>query len=171
MQNDIAQAQPQRYVTFTEDGELDGCYLQIPPDEHISRLIAIEEVQVNTWANYRANDARDGLELVPLQPAAVVPAARRITCLAFRNRFTVDEKVMIELAAADNPAGALDQRTQAARLRANMADVAAATFIDLDRPDTRAGVQLLEAAGVLGAGRALEILDGEVQADERPAGL
>jgi hypothetical protein len=104
--------------------------------------------------------------------AGQVPAQfRHITCLAFRNRFTEDEKVMIELAAIDNPGADMEQRRQSARLRANMADVAAASWIDLDRQDTRAGVQMLEDASVIGAGRALEILDAEVRPDERPAGL
>jgi hypothetical protein len=108
---------------------------------------------------------------IEARQAAVLQPTRRITCLAFRNRFTADEKVMIELAAADNPNAALEDRKQAARLRANMADVAAASFIDLDRPDTRAGVHLLEAAGVIDTGRALQILDAEVQPNERPVGL
>lgn len=91
-----------------------------------------------------------------------------ITRLAFRNRFTLAEKAAIELAALDDPAAPMPQRQQAAALRANQADLAAATFIDLARPDTRAGVQMLEAAGLLAVGRALEILDAPVQAAERP---
>jgi hypothetical protein len=41
--------------------------------------------------------------------------------------------------------------------------VNAATFIDLDRADTREGVQALETAGILTAGRALQILDDPIQ--------
>ena len=48
------------------------------------------------------------------------------------------------------------------------ADLAAATFVDLLRPDTRAGVQMLEAAGLLAEGRALEILDAQILPEERP---
>jgi hypothetical protein len=62
----------------------------------------------------------------------------------------------------------MPQRQQAAALRANLADTAAATFIDLLRPDTRTGVLSLEAAGLLAPGRALEILDTPVQPEERP---
>ncbi len=91
-----------------------------------------------------------------------------ITRLAFRNRFTLAEKAAIELAALDNPTAPMPQRQQAAALRANQADLAAATFIDLARPDTRAGVQMLEAAGLLANGRALEILDAPIQPEERP---
>ena len=92
----------------------------------------------------------------------------RITKLAFRNRFTAAEKVMMEIASLDNPAADMPARAQAAALRANQADLAAATFVDLARPDTRAGVQMLEAAGLLSPGRALEILDAPVTPLERP---
>ena len=55
-------------------------------------------------------------------------------------------------------------------MRRYLSKVNAATFIDLDRPDTRAGVQALEAVGILTEGRALEILDTPIDAQERPAG-
>ncbi len=92
----------------------------------------------------------------------------RITKLAFRNRFTSAEKIAIEFACLDDPAAPMPQRLQSAALRANQADLAAATFVDLLRPDTRAGVQMLEAAGLLPEGRALEILDAEIAPEERP---
>lgn len=93
----------------------------------------------------------------------------RITRLAFRNRFTGGEKVAIEFACLDGPAAPMPQRLQAATLRANQADLAAATFVDLAREDTRAGVQMLEAAGLLAEGRALDILDAPILPEERPA--
>ena len=74
----------------------------------------------------------------------------------------------LEIAALDNPAAPMPARAQAAALRANQADLAAATFVDLARPDTRAGVQVLEAAGLLAEGRTLEILDAPIVAGERP---
>ena len=92
----------------------------------------------------------------------------RITRLAFRNRFTAAEKVALEIAALDNPAAPMPARAKAAALRASQADLAAATFVDLARPDTRAGVQVLEAAGLLAKGRTLEILDAPIVAGERP---
>ena len=94
------------------------------------------------------------------------PPPRHITVLAFRNRFTQSEKIAIEIAALDNPAAAMPQRAQSAALRANQLDVQAANYIDLDRTDTRAGVQALEAATILAAGRALEILDAPIAAHE-----
>jgi hypothetical protein len=93
---------------------------------------------------------------------------QRVTVLAFRNRFTQTEKVTIELAALDVPSGTMPQRLAAATIRANLADMAVANFIDLDRDDTRAGVQAMESAGIIAAGRAVEILDAPIQDVERP---
>lgn len=92
----------------------------------------------------------------------------RITKLAFRNRFTSAEKVAIEFACLDDPAAPMPQRLQSAALRANQADLAAAAFVDLSRPDTRTGAQMLETAGLLAEGRSLEILDAQILPEERP---
>jgi len=106
-------------------------------------------------------------ELVPEAPEPPAPpAVRRITKLAFRNRFTAQEKVVIEIAGLDDPSAAMQVRAQAAAIRVNQADVSSATFIDLDRADTRAGVQALEAGGILSAGRAARILDDPIQSHE-----
>lgn len=92
---------------------------------------------------------------------------RHITKLAFRNRFTTVEKVAIDLAGIDNPSESMNIRQQSAMIRVAQADMAAASYIDLDRPDTRQGVIILESAGILSPGRALEILDTEVLEIER----
>lgn len=89
---------------------------------------------------------------VELQPV-------KITRLAFRNRFTMPEKIKLELASVDDPNATLDKRQMSALLRAYLDDVNASTFIDLNRPDTRAGVMALETYGILAQGRALEILN------------
>lgn len=91
---------------------------------------------------------------------------RWITKLAFDNRFTDNELIAIEMASIDNPNDTMTAREQAAGLRVNMKKVDRAKYIDLDRPDTRAGVQKIEAAGLLATGRAAEILDVEIQPDE-----
>ena len=100
---------------------------------------------------------------VPEQPA---PVFTKLTKLGFRGRFTQAEKTAIELASLDDPAAPMAQRQQAADIRVYLADVAAATYIDPQHPETRAGVQALEAAGLIGAGRALQILDAPIQAEE-----
>ncbi|MFC5551752.1 hypothetical protein [Massilia aerilata] len=65
---DLTEPQPHeaaRYVTYNEDGTLDGCYLQVPPEEHVDRMIVIDEELAPAWVNYRANEAREGIELAP----------------------------------------------------------------------------------------------------------
>ena len=86
----------------------------------------------------------------PHQPVAPQPV--KISRLAFLSRFTDAEAIGIDL----NSQGAT---VQAASLRRYMNKVNAAEFIDLNRADTRAGVQALEQAGLIGAGRAAVILD------------
>lgn len=96
------------------------------------------------------------------------PTPRHITEFAFRNRFTTAEKLAIEMASLDDPTNDIVQRQHAAVLRVYLADLRAAAFIDLDMPTTRAGVQDIEVMGIIGGGRAAQILDAEVLPEERP---
>lgn len=113
----------------------------------------------------------DLLEIEDLANQPALPELRHITVLAFRNRFTRSEKVRIELAAIDDPAEAQVQRERAAIVRIGQADLAAATYVDVDRADTREDVLAFEAMGLLdSAGRALSILDDPIQAHERHNG-
>lgn len=100
----------------------------------------------------------DVLQMTADEIAAARPL-RRITQLAFLTRFTDAEAIGIDLASQGTT-------VQAAAMRRHQAKVSAASHIDLDRADTRAGVQALEAAGLLGAGRAAEILDAPIQPHE-----
>lgn len=95
-------------------------------------------------------------------------APRILSVLGFRRRFTQEEKAAIEWAAVDRPELPEGQRMQAAALRATLADQAAAQFIHLDDPATVAGVQGLEALGIIEPGRALEILNAPIQPEELP---
>lgn len=111
-------------------------------------------------------------ELAEIEARANEPAppeTRHMTVLAFRNRFTKSEKVRIELAAIDDPAADMAQRERAAVVRVGQADLAAATYVDVDRLSTRDDVQTFESMGLLDApGRAMAILDDEIQPHERP---
>ena len=108
-------------------------------------------------------------ELVPEQSAEPAPPIPRITRLAFRNRFTQAEKVALELAALDNPSAPMAQRQQSAALRAHLKDLDAASWVDLTRPEAVAALQMLEASGLIGEGRAAAILDVDSITDiERP---
>ena len=93
---------------------------------------------------------------------------RKITVLAFRNRYTMQEKVMMDLLAVEPPNATEQQRLIAASMRVTNADLATATFIDLDDPGTIQGAMALEYFGVLGPGRANAILNDPIQEKERP---
>ena len=108
----------------------------------------------------KRHNAQTG-EFEAVEPVPV-PELRQITRLAFLDRFTDAEAVAIDLAS-------MGATVEAASVRRYLSKVNAATFIDLDRADTRAGVQALEAGGLLGEGRALEIMDAPVEQHERPA--
>lgn len=87
----------------------------------------------------------------------------RITRLAFLDRFTDAEAVAIDLAS-------IGATVQAAGLRRYLHKVNSATHIDLARADLQAGVQALEAAGLLAAGRAEQILTAPITDIERYKG-
>lgn len=93
---------------------------------------------------------------------------RHITEWAFRKRMTLTERINIEFASLDNPAGTMEQRLQAAAIRTHLADLAGAAYVDLDMPELAAGMATLEAVGLLASGRAAEILGADVQDAERP---
>ena len=135
---------PTYIVTRKSDGQERYRYQHTEPVEWVGMEFA-------------THDHVEVVEAPPPPPPA--PPARHITKLAFRNRFTQAEKVAIEIAALDDPEATMQQRAMSAALRASQEDVAVAQFIDLTRADTRAGVQMLETAGLLAAGRALAILD------------
>ena len=124
---------------------------------HMVAINSLDETLLGTTYNAEAGT---------FDPPAPAPQVRRITKLAFRQRFTQAERVAIEIASLDDPAASAPARQQAAALRVYLADVNVATYIDLDRADTVAGVQALEAAGLLAAGRAAQVLEGAVQAAE-----
>jgi hypothetical protein len=72
---------------------------------------------------------------------------RVITRLAFLNRFTADERIAIRAAAAQSPA-----------IADYLAMLDAAQDVDLTDARTIGGANALEAAGLIGEGRAAEIL-------------
>ena len=121
-------------------------------------MVAINELDAMLMG--KRHNAQTG-EFEAVEPVPV-PELRQITRLAFLDRFTDAEAVAIDLAS-------MGATVEAASVRRYLSKVNAATFIDLDRADTRAGVSALEAGGLLGEGRALEIMDAPVEQHERPA--
>lgn len=100
-----------------------------------------------------------GMEFVTHEHTAVVEVApdgaivgqssRILTKLEYLRRFTQDERVAIRTAAKAN-----------AVLEDYLALLELAEEVNLGDADTIAAVQMLEAAGLLAAGRAGEILNG-----------
>jgi len=80
----------------------------------------------------------------------------RITKLAFKQRFTQDERIAIRAAAETIPQVYDFQDL-----------VNSATFIDLSRPDTIGSVNAIERLGLIEAGRASIILGPPVEDIER----
>lgn len=76
------------------------------------------------------------------------PPERRVTPLEFFNLFTVPEQVAIFGSAS----GEVKMLT---------ARASAATFVDLDNAEVADGVNYLEAAGLIGEGRAAQVIAGE----------
>lgn len=102
---------------------------------------------------------------------------RWITKLAFDNRFAIQEAVMLKALQVFPARGAEESnqdyitRTQVpAQLQVLSSRLNMASYIDLDRTDTVAGVQALEAMGLLAVGRAAEILEGPIAEHEYHAG-
>jgi hypothetical protein len=65
------------YVTYAVDGSLTGGFLQEIPQGLSSFIEVDREVRVN-WPMYKANDARDGVELLP-PPTPVVTVPFEVT--------------------------------------------------------------------------------------------
>ena len=131
---------------------------QIAPDwDHVQPLAEPHDAGLPVGIGWGFVDGA----FVPPEEAEPVTVQRHVSQLAFLSRFTDAEAIGLDLAS-------IGATVEAASLRRYQAKVQAAKFIDLDMPDTRAGVQALEAFGLLAPGRALEILDSPVQAGERP---
>ena len=95
----------------------------------------------------------------PPDPEPVIEP-KKITRLAFLNRFTDAEAIALDLAS-------IGTTVEAASIRRYMQKVNAATFIDLTREDTIDGVGQLESVGLIGTGRADQILGAPIAEQER----
>lgn len=91
----------------------------------------------------------DGQSIVGTSPS------KRITRLAMRQRFTFSELLALTTAAAASMP-----------VKVLMDNLSVATFVDLSRPDTVGGINLLVGAGLLTSQRASEILNNPVSPAE-----
>ena len=92
-------------------------------------------------------------------PPPELPTGRLVSNKAFLARFTDDEAIDIDLAS-------MGATREAATVRRYLSKVNAAQHIDLADDETRTGVHVLEAAGLLQPGRALVILDAPIEPKE-----
>lgn len=65
--------QPFGYVTYDDAGALTGSFFQLLHPDHTANHIAVDEETRAHWSIYRANEARDGVELLPPAPPAPSP--------------------------------------------------------------------------------------------------
>lgn len=77
------------------------------------------------------------------------PPPEPLTKLAFMNRFTMDEKAAIYTAAKQN-----------VYIEIWLDQFKLAEYVDVSDPRTIAGINALESFGLIGAGRAAELLAG-----------
>jgi hypothetical protein len=80
----------------------------------------------------------------------------KISCLAFRNRFTSTEKIALYEAAKTDVS-----------VQIYLDDVQSASFIDLSHANTKSSVQELETSTLIDAGRAMIILTTEPTTEEQ----
>jgi hypothetical protein len=116
-----------------------------------------EDVRVTTTAS--GTVIRE-LVSIPAQDPVVAPS-KKFNLLGFRRLFTKAERAAIEWAAVDRADQPIEHRQAAAALRSTLKDQEQAEFIDLTDPDTIEGVQTLEVMGLIGKGRAAEILSSD----------
>ena len=95
------------------------------------------------WPDYPFSEFNHIAEKI-VEPA---PVQRTLSKLEYLRRFTTAERVAIRAAASANPV--LDDYLKLMEL---------AQEINLDDPDTIAAVGMLEQAGLIAAGRAVEVL-------------
>lgn len=91
-----------------------------------------------------------------------------ISRFAFLQRFTAAELLGIELAKVHDPAGSTASQQLAATLRVSQNKLDVSNFVDLGHAETIDGLTQLETVGLIGSGRANQILSAEISPDERP---
>jgi hypothetical protein len=136
----------QRYQSY--DG---GAALSFDADARIVRSVR----QVITW---------DAAQILAYKQSIT----RHISKQALRARFTQAEKIAFEMAQIDDPNATRDVRVAAASVRVLEKDMNAGAFVDLNGPNTQALIRGLQALGVIAAGRADEIIWGDIAPDEVP---
>lgn len=140
--------------------DFDFVQMILPDWQHIEPIDSQAEMTLSVGIGWSWT-AQDGFTPPVVEITPELPQESKLTRLAFLNRFQDSEAIAIDLAS-------IGSTPEAAAVRLYLKKVDAATYIDLQDQKTRNGVQALETAGLLQAGRALEILDTPIQPSERP---
>lgn len=122
-------------------------YLMTPPAD----AFEISDAIYNDWADNQATRRWDGTQLVAVEIDAPSPS-RMVSSLEFRQRFTMDERMAITLAASK----ALEQGD--ARLQVFLDDLSSSGHVDLDHAEIVDGVQFIVDAKLVSKARGDEIL-------------
>lgn len=124
--------------------------------QHIESLDQPGELNIGVGWSWSQNG---GFSAPTPEPEPNQPSPKKITQLAFISRFTDAEAIALDLAS-------IGSTVEAASIRRYMQKINVATFIDLEREDTIAGVNQLEAVGLIGVGRASVILTAPITEQE-----
>ncbi|WP_194720828.1 hypothetical protein [Noviherbaspirillum malthae] len=97
-----------RYVTYDAAGALTGSFLQDVAAEHTECYIEVDDDTGINWVNFRANEARDGVELLPpVEPVVPTAVPQMVTMrqarLALLGVGLLDD-VELAIAAIEDPA-------------------------------------------------------------------
>ena len=111
-----------------------------------------------------------------LDPSIPTNYGTKITVLAYRSRWTLQEQCLLDVISIDNPTADLETRLEIAALRQIAANLSAATIVDLSDQRVRDGAAyVLNALHAVSttivpnvATRLSEILDTPVTYDELP---
>lgn len=132
--------------------------------------VSEQDVAYTTLDTFPAQPSWVDPDPVPEPPPPPPPPAERLISIpALWARATIQEKIALEMASLDNANAALQVRQFAAGIRVWRENSNLLPSFNLEDAENRAGIQQLEQAGILAAGRALAILDAPIQDHERPA--
>ena len=141
---DIPEPQPFGYVTYDDAGALTGSYFQLLHPDHAANYIAVDEETRAHWSTYRANEARDGVELLPPEPPPTsLPAVpQRVT------RRQARQALLLEGLLDDVPPAiaALDDGTPEGMQKMRMAQIEWEDSLEFER----ARPLVIEIAGAIG---------------------
>lgn len=143
--------------------QIDGDGIVVAETQTHSAVDAADMIEVEQFGHIGQRWTGNAFELMQ------APAApRRISNLALMRRLTMAERTAIEFSAIDNPNASEQQRLMAAAMRVYLKSWEQADYINLDDADLSAALHALEAAGVLSAGRADEVLGAPILVSEMP---